>query len=57
MLRKAKQEVVMSSLQENRSNPRRFWRVLNEDLGLNSKKGTRECSRLQVDSNTLLNGP
>ena len=38
MLRKAKQDLIVSSLNENRNNPRRFCRILNEDLGLNSRK-------------------
>ena len=56
MLRKAKQELIVSSLNENRNNPRRFWRILNEDLGLNSKKGIKSCTRLHIDTDTNLSG-
>ena len=56
MLRRAKQELITTSLHENRSNPRRFWRILNEDLGLNSKKGNRQCTRLEVGQNTVITG-
>ena len=42
MLTRAKQHVIVSALDENRKDPRRFWRILNVDLGLNEKKSA--CS-------------
>ena len=56
MLTVAKQDLIVSSLNENRSNPRRFWRIINEDLGLNSKKATAKCSRIRTAPGTILQG-
>ena len=46
MLIIAKQDLIVTSLNENRNNPRRFWRIINEDLGVNSKKASEKCSRI-----------
>ena len=56
MLRKAKQELTVFSLNENRNNPRRFSRILNEDLGLNSKKSAKGCKRLRMNSGDTISG-
>ena len=56
MLRKAKHELVVHSLNENKHNPRHFWRILNEDLGLNSKKSVKGCTRLQRGPDDIITG-
>ena len=43
MLRKAKHEVVVNSLENFHSNSRKFWKTLNEDLGLRSKSSNDKC--------------
>ena len=56
MLNIAKQDLIVTSLNENRNNPRRFWRIINEDLGLNSKKVSEKCSRLRISADTIIQG-
>ena len=58
MLTKAKQHVVVTALEENRKDPRRFWRILNTDLGLNEKKAgnNQNFSRIRDDLGNILEG-
>ena len=43
MLRKAKQDLVITSLNDNHTNSRKFWKILNEDLGQKSKNAQDTC--------------
>ena len=58
ILTKAKQNVIVTALEENRKDPRRFWRILNADLGLSEKKGgnNQNFSRVRNDQGEVLEG-
>ena len=58
MLTKAKRDVIVSALDENRKDPRRFWKILNMDLGLSGKKGgnTQSFSRVRDNHGNILEG-
>ena len=58
ILIKARQNAIITSLEENKRDPRRFWRVLNCDLGLSNKKsgGTKGFSRIRSDKGEVLEG-
>ena len=55
-LRKARQEVIMTSLEENRSNSRKFWRCLNNNFFLGKKSKTQSCSRLCDAEGNIIEG-
>ena len=58
VLTRSKQHVIVSSLDENRKDPRRFWRILNIELGLNGKKsgGGQNFSRVRNEDGDILDG-
>ena len=58
ILTKAKRNVIVTALEENRKDPRRFWRILNVDLGLSEKKGgnNQRFSRVRNDNGEVLEG-
>ena len=58
MLVQAKRQVILASLEDNRHNPKRFWRTLNCDLGLSDKKskGCQGFVRIRNDSGEILDG-
>ena len=58
MLVQARRTVILASLEDNRQNPKRFWRILNTDLGLSDKK-PKSCqgfARIKNDSGKILDG-
>ena len=56
MLRKAKREVVVNSLENFHSNSRKFWKTLNEDLGLKSKSSNDKCLLIKKPDGTFCKG-
>ena len=54
-LRIARQETIVTSLDENRTNPKRFWRCLNKNFGL-CKRSTTGCARVRDLGGTILEG-
>ena len=58
ILTKSKQHVIVTALDENKKDPRRFWRVLNVDLGLSNKKGgnNQNFSRIKDVNGVTLEG-
>ena len=58
MLVKARQAVIVSSLNENRNDPRRFWKILNVDLGLSEKrsKNNQSFCRIKNEEGKILDG-
>ena len=58
LLTQAKRQVITTSLDDNRQNPKRFWRILNSDLGLNNKKPKcgQGFSRIKNEEGILLEG-
>ena len=45
-LRSARQETITTSLEENRTNPKRFWRCLNNNFALGKRSDTTGCVRI-----------
>ena len=58
MLVQSRRNTILASLDENRKNPKRFWRTLNHDLGLSEKKskGGHSFNRIRDDSGEILEG-
>ena len=58
MLTQARRLVILASLEDNRQNPKRFWRTLNVDLGLSDKKSkcSSGFSRIKNDEGEFLEG-
>ena len=56
MLRKAKQDLVITSLNDNHTNSRKFWKILNEDLGLKSKNVQDTCVQLHTGDGSTCEG-
>ena len=56
MLRKAKQGVIITSLGDNHTNSRKFWKILNDDLGLSNKSCQDSCTQLRKDDGTMYTG-
>ena len=58
VLTKSKQNVIVAALDENRKDPRKFWRILNTDLGLSEKKGgnAQSFSRVKNVHGEILEG-
>ena len=48
----------MTALDENKKDPKKFWRILNVDLGLSGKKGgnSQNFSRVKNDKGEILEG-
>ena len=55
-LRIARQETVVTSLDENRTNPKRFWRCLNKNFGLGKRTKTTGCVRVKDHKGNILEG-
>ena len=55
---KSRQHAVLASLEENKADPRRFWRVINRDLGLNGKGagGGMNFSKVKDENGNTLEG-
>ena len=58
ILTKARRNAILASLDDNKKNPRRFWRILNCDLGLSGKKssGNRNFTRIRNENGEILEG-
>ena len=58
MLTQSRRQVILASLEDNRQNPKRFWRTLNLDLGLRDKKSKTGSgfSRIRNDHGIILEG-
>ena len=55
-LRKARQEAIITSLEENRVNPKRFWRILNKNFPMGKKSSGKECMRIRNDKGEIIEG-
>ena len=53
MLMRSKRNSISAALEENRADPRRFWRVINEDLGIGKKAGSSSCTKIRSGANFL----
>ena len=56
MLRKAKQDLAITSLNDNHTNSRKFWKILNKDLGLKSKNALDTCVQLHTGDGSTCEG-
>ena len=56
MLKKAKQDLVITSLKDNHTNSRKFWKILNKDLGLKSKNAQDTCVQLRTGDGSTCEG-
>ena len=54
MLLRSKRNSISAALEENRADPRRFWRVINEDLGIGKKAGSSSCTKIRSEANAIL---
>ena len=54
MLMRSKRNSISAALEENRADPRRFWRVINEDLGIGKKAGSSSCTKIRSEANAIL---
>ena len=55
-LKRARQVSIMETLEENRTNPKRFWRCLNRSFALGKKSGTKSCARLKIPGGKIIEG-
>ena len=55
-LRRARQDTIVTTLEENRVNPKRFWRCLNKNFALGKKSSCRECVRIRNDEGKIIEG-
>ena len=55
-LKSARQETVVACLEENRTNPKRFWRCLNRNFALGKGSNTKRCLRLKDHQGNILEG-
>ena len=51
---RSKRNSISAALEENRADPRRFWRVINEDLGIGKKAGSSNCTKIRSEANEIL---
>ena len=51
-LRSARQDTITTALDENRTNPKRFWRCLNKNFTLGKRSNTGGCVRIRMNQVT-----
>ena len=44
----------MSMLDENRNDPRKFWRVINSNFGIGKHKNSSSCTKIKSDTGEFL---
>ena len=54
MLARSKRNSVSSTLEENRSDPQKFWRVINTNPGIGKKAATVSCTKVRSLTNEIL---
>ena len=55
-LRLARQDTIVTSLSENMTNPKRFWRCLSKNFALGKRSGTMGCVRIKDQTGNTLEG-
>ena len=55
-LRIARQQTIVASLEENRTNPKRFWRCLNKNFALGKGSNSKGCERVKDQDGNILDG-
>ena len=50
------QDTIISSLEENRTNPKRFWRCLNKNVALGKGSNSKVCMRVKDQNGNILEG-
>ena len=53
-LEKARRNQILSTLEENRSDPRKFWWVINKNFGVVKSKSSVGCTKIRSDSGRIL---
>ena len=54
LLSSAKEEFVKAKLEEHETNPRKFWRTINEISGIGKNKNSRKCTKIVDKKNNVL---
>ena len=47
---------MLNDLEENRTNPKRFWRCLNKNFPLDRKTNSQSCTRIRDEDGKILEG-
>ena len=55
-LKRARQATIIATLEENRTNPKRFWRCLNRNFSLGKRAGTKNCAKLRIPGDRIVEG-
>ena len=55
-LRLARQETIVTSLEENRTNRKRFWRCRNKNFALGKRSNSKGCVRIKDQKGNILEG-
>ena len=55
-LRAARQDTIVASLEENRTNPKRFWRCLNKNFSLGKGSSSKGCLRVKNGRGSIIEG-
>ena len=55
-LKLASQETITTTLEENRTNPKRFWRCLNRNFALGKKSINKTCVRVKENDGNIIEG-
>ena len=53
-LERAKTNSIMSTLDENRNDPRKFWREINSNFGIGKHKNSSSCTQIKSDTGEIL---
>ena len=53
LLAAAKEEFVKEKLEEHETNPRKFWRTINDISGIGKNKNSRKCTKIVDDNGKL----
>ena len=55
-LKMARQETIIATLEENRTDPKRFWRCLNKNFALGKRSNTSSCVRIKDEEGKMVEG-
>ena len=55
-LKLARQETIVAGLEDNRTNPKRFWRCLNRNFALGKGSNAKGCLRVKDSQGNILEG-
>ena len=55
-LKRARQATILATLEDNRTNPKRFWRCLSRNFALGKRSGASSCARLKIEGGREIEG-